>query len=295
MINTAIGSFIAALRREQGLTQEQLAEKLGVSNRSISRWENGNTLPDYSLLQALSGVLKVSTAELLAGQRLPQDTCLEDCVHLAMELAQREKDALRQSLNRCFGTGLAFLLGGISLRNLTTAPGSFSLLCAGLAMTFFFAGFWKNNSTSLAVSTAVLTADSFSLRMKTAAEMVQFSMQHQRNHKKQHRLGFEAIERQLLGGEYAVFAFIGDSSTLNDVPGAWHISAAITNTRFLLAGENMRGVLLPVYHVEDFGLETFRSSSLQGSCLTLRFGSSIIKIDGSNLSSVSERLRDYLQ
>ena len=45
-----IGNFIAELRKEKNMTQEQLAEKLGVSNKSISRWENGVTMPDYSLL-----------------------------------------------------------------------------------------------------------------------------------------------------------------------------------------------------------------------------------------------------
>ena len=72
MTNIRIGTFIADLRKEQGLTQEQLAERLGVSNRSISRWENGNTLPDYSLMQALAIVLGISLSELLAGQRLDE-------------------------------------------------------------------------------------------------------------------------------------------------------------------------------------------------------------------------------
>ena len=44
-----IGSFLKGLRKEKGLTQGQLAEKLNVSNRSISRWETGNTLPDISV------------------------------------------------------------------------------------------------------------------------------------------------------------------------------------------------------------------------------------------------------
>ena len=57
MTNIRIGTFIADLRKEQGLTQKQLAERLGVSNRSISRWENGNTLPDYSLMQALTAAV----------------------------------------------------------------------------------------------------------------------------------------------------------------------------------------------------------------------------------------------
>lgn len=53
MDQTKFGSFIAECRKENKLTQEQLAEKLGVSSKSISRWENGKTMPDYSVLPDL--------------------------------------------------------------------------------------------------------------------------------------------------------------------------------------------------------------------------------------------------
>ena len=65
-----IGKFIAECRKEKKLTQEQLAEKLGVSNRSISRWENGKTMPDISLFEPLCEELNISINELLKGQRL---------------------------------------------------------------------------------------------------------------------------------------------------------------------------------------------------------------------------------
>ena len=65
-----IGKFIAECRKEKKLTQEQLAEKLGVSNRSISSWENGKTMPDISLFEPLCEELNISINELLKGQRL---------------------------------------------------------------------------------------------------------------------------------------------------------------------------------------------------------------------------------
>lgn len=65
-----IGKFIAECRKEKKLTQEQLADKLGVSNRSISRWENGKTMPDISLFEPLCEELNISINELLKGQRL---------------------------------------------------------------------------------------------------------------------------------------------------------------------------------------------------------------------------------
>lgn len=68
-----IGRFIANCRKERNLTQEQIAEKLGVSNKTVSRWENGNGFPDVSLLQPLCGLLNISVNELLLGEKIPED------------------------------------------------------------------------------------------------------------------------------------------------------------------------------------------------------------------------------
>ena len=64
-----IGRFIKSLRQEKGLTQEQLAETLGVTNRSVSRWENGNNLPDMSVLLELAEYFDVDVGEVLDGER----------------------------------------------------------------------------------------------------------------------------------------------------------------------------------------------------------------------------------
>lgn len=65
-----IGLFIAKCRREKNMTQEDLAEKLGVSNKSISRWENGKTMMDISLFEPLCNELDISIIELLNGERV---------------------------------------------------------------------------------------------------------------------------------------------------------------------------------------------------------------------------------
>jgi len=65
-----IGEFISKLRREQNLTQEQLGEKLRVTNKTISRWETGNYMPDIEMLQVLSNMFEVGINEILAGERL---------------------------------------------------------------------------------------------------------------------------------------------------------------------------------------------------------------------------------
>lgn len=67
-----IGCFLAELRKEKNLTQEQLGMMLGISNKTISRWENGNYLPPIEMLQALSTFYDVSINELLSGQRLEE-------------------------------------------------------------------------------------------------------------------------------------------------------------------------------------------------------------------------------
>ncbi len=69
-----IGRFIAQLRQERGLTQAQLGQRLGVTNKTVSRWENGNYMPDVSLLPELARELGVGVNELLAGQRICQDS-----------------------------------------------------------------------------------------------------------------------------------------------------------------------------------------------------------------------------
>ena len=63
------GKFIATLRKEKELTQEQLGEKLGVTNKTISRWENGNYMPDIEMLSLLSKEFDVSINELISGER----------------------------------------------------------------------------------------------------------------------------------------------------------------------------------------------------------------------------------
>ena len=67
-----IGKFIAECRKNNDLTQEQLGEKLGVTSKSISRWENGKTMPDLSLLKPLSDELGLSLNELLSGEKIKE-------------------------------------------------------------------------------------------------------------------------------------------------------------------------------------------------------------------------------
>lgn len=67
------GKFIAAMRKYLGLTQETLGEKLGVTNKTISRWETGVYIPDIDKLQELASILEVSVNELLSGEKITDE------------------------------------------------------------------------------------------------------------------------------------------------------------------------------------------------------------------------------
>lgn len=98
-----IGKFISELRRAQGLTQEQLAEKMGVTNKSISRWETGQTLPDISLLIQLSEILNITLPELLKGSKLSKEE-LSKQKELIEDILKYDNDRKyehnRKSMNR---------------------------------------------------------------------------------------------------------------------------------------------------------------------------------------------------
>ena len=70
MNNYITGAAIRALREKNRLTQQQLAEKLCVSDKAISKWETGKGFPDISLIEPLANVLQVSIPELLSGEQI---------------------------------------------------------------------------------------------------------------------------------------------------------------------------------------------------------------------------------
>ena len=72
MENRKIGAFIAERRKESGLTQQALADRLGLTNKAVSKWETGDGLPDITILPALAENLGVTVDELLAGERRPK-------------------------------------------------------------------------------------------------------------------------------------------------------------------------------------------------------------------------------
>ena len=90
MDQTKIGNFIAFLRKEQNLTQRELAERLGVTDRAVSKWENGRGMPDISLMRALCEELGISINELLSGERLDASSYQEKAEENITVLMQRK-------------------------------------------------------------------------------------------------------------------------------------------------------------------------------------------------------------
>lgn len=70
MDQVKIGKFIAQCRNEKNITQEELGEKLGVTNKTTSRWENGHYLPDIEMMQLLSKEFSISINELISGEKI---------------------------------------------------------------------------------------------------------------------------------------------------------------------------------------------------------------------------------
>ena len=107
-----IGTFLKLLRKEKNLTQEQLAEQLGVSNRTVSRWENGNNMPDISLLSEIAEFYDVSIPELIYGERKSENMREEakEVAETMSDYAKAEKETLVKSIRNVSLIGLIALI-----------------------------------------------------------------------------------------------------------------------------------------------------------------------------------------
>ena len=88
-----IGIFLKELRNKKGMTQEQLGEMVGVSNKTISRWETGNYMPPVDCLNMLSDIYNISINEILAGERASGDAFTKIAEqNITVRLKELEKD-----------------------------------------------------------------------------------------------------------------------------------------------------------------------------------------------------------
>ena len=90
-----IGKFIASMRKEKGMTQEQLGTMLGVTNKTVSRWENGMYMPDISIIPELCNYLDIGINELLSGKRLSEPE-YQDYAEENLMLSLKEAKIIRR-------------------------------------------------------------------------------------------------------------------------------------------------------------------------------------------------------
>lgn len=112
-----VGSFLRELRKEKQLTQEQLAERFGVTNRSVSRWETGSNMPDLSILVELADFYDVDIRDIIDGERKGEDMNKEEKerLQLVADYAETEKNTLLMRLRIISIVGLVSLIAGLTM------------------------------------------------------------------------------------------------------------------------------------------------------------------------------------
>lgn len=136
------GRFIKALRTGKGLTQEQLAERFGVTRRSVSRWETGSNLPELDILLEMTDFFGVGLHELLTGERETAQTSetLEQTAMQIAEISDEEKKKIAKRMHLLFLVGLAASLIFTALFFCGRAGNSFGGLCLGITMGMMLFG-----------------------------------------------------------------------------------------------------------------------------------------------------------
>lgn len=153
--NEEIGEFISALRKEKDMTQKKLAEKLFVSDKAVSKWERGLSMPDVSLLIPLSQVLGVTATELLCGKRMESDerlsvgeveSLMSTAIDFSLESGEQQKKVRGKRaviFVICTAGGLMEIAGLLAMGNTfeTLAPSLVTIelltLIFGVYFTFF--------------------------------------------------------------------------------------------------------------------------------------------------------------
>lgn len=135
------GGFLKELRKEKGMTQEQLAEYLNVSGRTISRWETGSNMPDLDILIQLSDYYEVDIRELLDGERKSEkmEKEVEETILKVADYSNSEKQKYAGKLCIMFCVGFVFFLVFFVMDNLgLTDNGGISEFIASCSLGFPF-------------------------------------------------------------------------------------------------------------------------------------------------------------
>lgn len=113
-----IGLFLKELRKEKQITQEELAEKLGVSNRTVSRWETGSNMPDFDVLIELSDFYDVEIREILEGKKIEENSDSKEELLLIADYNNKEKNKLTFTIRILFLVGLISMVVYLFIHNI---------------------------------------------------------------------------------------------------------------------------------------------------------------------------------
>ena len=291
MINQRIGSFIATLRKEQNLTQEQFAQKLGVSNRSVSRWENGNTLPDFSLMQDICQITGITLPELLRGVRDASSGESKNHVLSVLALWEREKTAKITTLNIWFSLGLLVLLAVVLTAGILSRVQAGLLLCLG----FFFhgLGFYHNNRDPRLTDAekAILAVSGGDVSMRQPEELLIFARLSQKLIASQYKTAFREICDKLAEHERVSFAMVANEYSIGNTPGFWHVGIAVTQTRIFLCGETVAGRFMTRTVMDIYNKEDILSIEYTDRHIILKTAQTPLIIRGENLRQLGEYLK----
>jgi len=106
-----VGSFISEQRKSQNMTQKDLALKLNISDKAISKWERGLSCPDISLLSPLAEILKISVPELLNGEKSGEDvTNAEESIATVLQLADKAVKVKAKTIQNIFAASFSLML-----------------------------------------------------------------------------------------------------------------------------------------------------------------------------------------
>ena len=105
------GRFIKALRKEKNLTQREIAESLNISEKTVSKWETGNGLPEVSLMLPLCQLLEISVNELLSGERLDEKRYFEKAEQNIMSLMEEKAEAKKKLIIAVIIVAITLLSG----------------------------------------------------------------------------------------------------------------------------------------------------------------------------------------
>ena len=159
-----VGAFLKELRKGHGLSQEQLADKFNVSSRSVSRWENGNTMPDISIMIELADFYDVDIRDLLRGERKSEkmEENLKETLEMVAEYTEADKAKILKKVYIC-GVG--------------------TLITSVASLIFFFITYFWDTGIVLTPFLLILASGIFGINTMLAGLQLKGKMSKKRNKK----------------------------------------------------------------------------------------------------------------